>query len=138
MGERGTHKHKDYRDQLEFSDAEIDNGAGEDDFLISVGLLMKDNEEYEKLLKEENFGIKKKTEDEKEIAGADNIFTIKHYIRDNINEIRKNRDLQKEIKERIVNLKKLREHQEGSETETATLFTIEQMIDDMLEKGIGE
>ncbi|KKM66609.1 hypothetical protein LCGC14_1479450 [marine sediment metagenome] len=138
MGEEREHTHKEYKDQLEFSDTQIDNGAGEDDFLISVGLLMKDNEEYHGLLKEENFGIKEKTEDETKISSADNIFTIKHYIRDNLKRITKSRALQVDLKKRIVNLKKIREHQEGSDTETATLITIERMIDDMLSKDIEE
>ncbi len=132
--------HEEYRkENVELSETTIDNGPGEDDFLISIAMLMQDNDEYQGLLKEKNFGIKEKTKEQKIVADADNVFTIKHFIRENLKEVQKNKELQENLKARIIKLKKLRETQPGgSKTEEATLITLEAFIDSMLDKDTGE
>lgn len=128
--------HAGYKKEwVELSKTATVDAANEDDFLIDMALLMKDNEEYQGLLTEKNFGREQKTEDQKVVNGADNVYTVKHFIQDNFEEIKNNRVLQKEIKVKLERLKKL---VEAGTTEWAQLQLLEFQIGDMLSEDIEE
>ena len=108
------------------------NFDNNEDFLIDIGKLVFTAEGMEELEKEEREEI---SEDRKAIRDADNIFTIKHFIRDNLQLVKKDRKLQEEIKKKTTRLKSI--IKEG-ETEYAAILMTELLINDMLEEDIGE
>ncbi len=135
MGKKQKTEYEEYREKwVDLSETTLDFQS-ENDFLIDVALLMKDNDEYQYLLKEKNYGREEKSEDQKEINDADNIFTVKHYMRDNLVAIKKNRTLQKEIKVKLDRLKKI---VEDGTTEWAQLQMLELQINDMLSEDNRE
>lgn len=135
MGKKQKTEYEEYREKwVDLSETTLDFQS-ENDFLIDVALLMKDNDEYQYLLKEKNYGREEKSEDQKEINDADNIFTVKHYMRDNLVAIKKNRTLQKEIKVKLDRLKKI---VEDGTTEWAQLQMLELQINDMLSEDNKE
>jgi len=119
----------------ELSNIKVDN-QNADDFLIDICRIMKDNEEYQGLSEAPNFGIEQVSEDRKEIKEADNVYTIKHFIVNNLKKIESERELQYEIKAKLERLKKIILNQEGAEY--ATLMMLELQINDMLNEDIGE
>jgi len=124
--------HEEYKkDWVELSKTEVDS-EDIDNFLIDIFKVMNDNEEYKDL--EEN-PKEEVTEQQKEVQGAGNIFDIKHFIRDNINEIKTNKELQAELKAKIERLKKLLK---PDGIEYAQLLMLENHVNDMLNEGIGD
>jgi len=112
----------------ELSTKTADNKNGED-FLIDVCRIMKDNEEYKDIKREEVL------EEQKEVREADNVFTLGHFIQANLKKISKDKMLQLEIKAKLERLKKIIK-KEG--TEFAKLLLLELQINDMLEKNIED
>ena len=119
----------------DLSDIKVDNN-NEDDFLIDICRIMKNNEEYQELSEKPNFGIEVVSEDRKEVKEADNVYTIKHFVANNLKKIESDKHLQKEIKTKLDRLKKIIVNQEG--TEYAQLMMLELQINDMLNEDIGD
>ena len=115
----------------QLSDTKID-GVTSDDFLIGIGQLVFNGEGIEELEKEEREEI---SAERKVIRDADNIYTIKHFIRDNLSLIKKDRALQVEIQKKTERLRKLIK-EDG--TELAAIRMTELLINDMLNEDIGE
>lgn len=107
-----------------------------EDFLIDIMRIMKDNEEYNELTKKPNFGREEVSDDQKEIKEADNVYTIKHFIANNYDKIKKDRTLQKEIQLKLERLRKIIVNQES--TEFAQLMLLELQISGMLNEGTEE
>lgn len=124
--------HQEYKkDWVELSNIEVD-GEDIDNFLIDIFGVMNDNEEYRDLEKKPKEEV---TEQQKEVKGAGNIFDIKHFIRDNFDEIKTNKELQAELKAKIERLKKLLK---PDGTEYAQLLLLENHVNDMLNEGIED
>lgn len=118
------------KDTQDLSNIELDMSDSEN-FLIDIGKLVKQSAgQYDYLLKEKNFGVRELTEDQKEVKTADNIFTLRNFMRDNFNEIRKNPVLQRELKLKIENLKRTTV-KDGPER--ALLMTLEMQINDLIQ-----
>ena len=108
------------------------NCEDNDSFLIDIGKLVFTAEGLEELAKEDREEVSK---ERKAVREADNIYTVKHFIRDNLKLVKKDRKLQEEIKKKTTRLKSITK--EG-ETEYAAILMTELLINDMLEEDIGE
>lgn len=119
----------------ELSDVKVDN-LNNEDFLIDICRLMKNNDEYQDLTKKPNFGFEEISEQRQEVIDVGDIFTLKNFIRDNIKKVRLDKKLQKEIKVRIERLKPTIVKKDG--VVDAELRMFESLIDDMLNEGVGD
>jgi len=127
--------HQEYKkDWVVLSDKKVD-ATDPDNFLIDICLMITESDEYQDLTEKPNFGREEASEEQKEVNGADNIYTLKHFIAENIKDIKTDKDLQQTIKGKLERLKKLIKP-EG--TEFAQLMLLELQINDMIEKNIEE
>lgn len=128
-------KHIKPSENQDLSNIAIDNDNS-DDFLIDICRLMRNNDEYHDLSEKPNFGREEVSVDRKEVKEADNVYTLKHFVHSNINKIRVDKNLQKEIKQKLERIKKTIVDKDS--TEFAQLMMLELNIDDMLGKDIEE
>lgn len=127
--------HEQYKqDWVVLSDKKVD-ATDPDNFLIDICLMIRESDEYQDLTEKPNFGREEATEEQVEVNGADNVYTLKHFIAENIKDVRTDKKLQQTIKGKLERLKKLIKP-EG--TEYAQLMLLELQINDMIQKSIEE
>jgi len=132
MHNRDKEKPSDLQD---LSNTIIDNKTSED-FLIDICRVMQDNQEYQELMQKPNAGLDNLTPEQKEIRKADNIFTIKYFIAENYEKIKKNKQLIKELLHKIRFFKKITQDQQS--TEYAQIIIIEMNLSTLLTELEGE
>lgn len=116
-------------DHQELSSTYVDN-KNPDDFLIDICRIIKNSQEYDDILKEDNTDTL--SEEQKMIRKLNNVFELKQFLAQNLETILNNRVLLEDILKKLTFFKKI--IKDPQSTEYATAILLELKIKSLLNK----
>lgn len=116
-------------DSQELSSTYVDN-KNPDDFLIDICRIIKNSQDYDDILKEDNTDTL--SEEQKMIRKLNNVFELKQFMAQNLETILGNRVLLEDILKKLTFFKKIIKDQQS--TEYATAILLELKIKSLLNK----